>query len=322
MVPLLILGIACEHAFGANRMLGIYLTAGVAGGIVSAAIEPAPTIGASGAIFGLMGCLVAMLRRHARQVQVRDGRIATAVGLWALWQMALGFTEPLIANFAHIGGFIAGCLLGAVVPPWRLLRAITAIAIVVLVDGIDDRVDAAVLDGPRPRTAVIDTTAVLAPDDVKQLERLAASVRQASGADLMIVAIATTSGQQHRGFATDLYNRSERRPSPVLPRFSGRPRSIRRQGRKTTGSTRARKRMTPGRRGGFPRKHGRPTTACCHMPLAAAGRSVESACRGISSVAISAIVPDDAWPAGSTWFGLLSWRTTRTCRVVRSRKSN
>lgn len=124
MVALFIVGIACEHAFGGLAMLGIYLAAGVAGGLASAAIEPLPTVGASGAIFGLMGCLIAMLVRRRRLVHVRDGRIAFVVAIWAVWQLAMGFTSPMVANFAHLGGFVAGGILGWVIMP-RLLAQIT-----------------------------------------------------------------------------------------------------------------------------------------------------------------------------------------------------
>jgi membrane associated rhomboid family serine protease len=63
-----------------------------------------------------MGCLVAVLLRIRHVVQVRDGRIGAVVFLWACYQLILGFTDPLIANFAHLGGFVAGFLLGLVVP--------------------------------------------------------------------------------------------------------------------------------------------------------------------------------------------------------------
>lgn len=126
MAALFILGIACEHAFGSPTMIGLYGAAGLAGGVATAAVNPLPTVGASGAVFGLMGCLVAVLLRLRRTVQVRDGRIGAVVGLWAMWQLVLGFTDPLIANFAHLGGFVAGFLLGLVVPPRPFLRASAA----------------------------------------------------------------------------------------------------------------------------------------------------------------------------------------------------
>ena len=117
MMALYILGIAVEHAFGPGRMAAIYVAAGVVGGLATGAVNPLPTVGASGAVFGLMGCLVAVLLRIRHSVQVRDGRIGVIVFLWACYQLLLGFTDPLIANFAHLGGFAAGFLLGLVVPP-------------------------------------------------------------------------------------------------------------------------------------------------------------------------------------------------------------
>ena len=116
MVALYILGIAVEHVFGSGRMAAIYLAAGLVGGLSSCAVSPLPTVGASGAIFGLMGCLVAVLLRIRHVVQVRDGRIGAVVLLWACYQLILGFTDPSIANFAHLGGFVAGFVLGLVVP--------------------------------------------------------------------------------------------------------------------------------------------------------------------------------------------------------------
>lgn len=117
MVPLFILGVACEHAFGGAKASAIYLAAGLAGGVATAVIDPRPTVGASGAVFGLMGCLVAVLQRLRAKVRMRDARIAFVVGLWALWQIGQGFASPLVANFAHVGGFVAGGLLGLVIPP-------------------------------------------------------------------------------------------------------------------------------------------------------------------------------------------------------------
>lgn len=122
MIALFILGIACEHAFGSATMLGIYLASGIAGGLATALIEPSPTVGASGAIFGLMGCLVAMLTRRRRLVHVRDGRIALVVGIWAAWQLIIGFMSPMVANFAHLGGLVAGAVFGAVLVPRLLAR--------------------------------------------------------------------------------------------------------------------------------------------------------------------------------------------------------
>jgi membrane associated rhomboid family serine protease len=53
--------------------------------------------------------------------------------VWALWQIAQGFTSSWIANYAHVGGFVAGGLLGLIVPP-RLPPAAEMVP-----DGVQDR---------------------------------------------------------------------------------------------------------------------------------------------------------------------------------------
>ena len=66
------------------------------------------TVGASGAIFGLMGCLDAMLTRYRKLVHVRDGRIGLVVGIWAVWQLIFGFMSPMVASFANSAGSLRG----------------------------------------------------------------------------------------------------------------------------------------------------------------------------------------------------------------------
>lgn len=119
---LYILGIASEHAFGGLRSLAIYLASGLAGSLLSVLIEPGPSVGASGAIFGLMGCTAAFLHRHRDQFYLRDGRITVVLLAWALWTLATGWFNPHIANMAHLGGFVAGSALACVVPS-PLLKA-------------------------------------------------------------------------------------------------------------------------------------------------------------------------------------------------------
>ena len=115
-LALFILGMACEHAFGVRRTLGIYLVSGLAGSLLSVAIEPGPTVGASGAIFGILGCVTVFLFRYRHQLHLRDGRIAGVLAVWAIYQFVTGFFVPHIANFAHLGGLIGGAATGFM---WR-----------------------------------------------------------------------------------------------------------------------------------------------------------------------------------------------------------
>lgn len=114
------LGIACEHAFGSLHCLAIYFLAGLGASLLSMFTEPGPTIGASGAIFGLMGCVATFLHINRHKFYVRDARISFVLAIWAAYTLLTGWFDPHIANMAHLGGFLAGALLALVVKPTLL----------------------------------------------------------------------------------------------------------------------------------------------------------------------------------------------------------
>jgi rhomboid protease GluP len=103
-----------ERQIGTWRFLAVYFVAGVFGFAVSLVfLDPThPTLGASGAIFGLMGALIGnemRVGRHALEFLDRDyGR--ALVGL-AVVNLVLGFTFPGINNAAHLGGLVSGLVL-------------------------------------------------------------------------------------------------------------------------------------------------------------------------------------------------------------------
>jgi rhomboid protease GluP len=120
LAVLYILGMACEHAFGKAQFVTLYLASGVAGSLLSVTGDHV-SVGASGAIFGLQGALVTFLARHRHRLEVRDQRVGFVLGFWALYSIALGFLNPFVDNRAHLGGLLAGALLGLVLRP-ALLR--------------------------------------------------------------------------------------------------------------------------------------------------------------------------------------------------------
>src|SRR5689334_3519954 len=71
MLALYVLGVALEHALGRERTLVVFLGSGVAGSLLSVAMQPGPSVGASGAIFGMMGALVVLLHRYKEVVHLR-----------------------------------------------------------------------------------------------------------------------------------------------------------------------------------------------------------------------------------------------------------
>ena len=103
------LGPEAERIYGTARFLAIYLIAGLAGGVASYAFSAYPSVGASGAIFGLIGALSvfyytsrALLGNAARQ---QLGSLITVIMI----NLFIGFSSGgLIDNFAHLGGLAGG----------------------------------------------------------------------------------------------------------------------------------------------------------------------------------------------------------------------
>jgi rhomboid protease GluP len=122
-VALFILGMACEHAFGLARTALLYMGAGALASLLSVTINPGPSVGASGAIFGLMGVMIAFFYRHRDKFHLRDNRIGLVLAVWAGYTILTGLASPFIDNTAHIGGLLAGLALGYLVPPPIVERA-------------------------------------------------------------------------------------------------------------------------------------------------------------------------------------------------------
>lgn len=109
---LYLLGHLVEDAFGKGRFIGIYFISGFLASITSFAFGPPfeVAVGASGAIFGLLGAWVAFNYRR------RTSPMASANLRWALMliglNVILGFSIPGIDWRAHFGGLVAGALVG------------------------------------------------------------------------------------------------------------------------------------------------------------------------------------------------------------------
>ncbi len=101
------LGPVVEELFGASRFFLIFTLSGIFGFLVSNAFGIRFTIGASGAVFGLLGAVV-FYGRH------RGGAFGTHIYRqtiqWVVILFLLGFMMDVVNNFAHAGGFIAGYL--------------------------------------------------------------------------------------------------------------------------------------------------------------------------------------------------------------------
>ncbi len=102
------LGAQSEEAFGTGRFLTIYLVSSITGFYASFLMSPSLSIGASAAICGLIGAMIAY--------GLRDG---TAYGAamrsfyarWAIYILVFSFL-PSVDIYAHIGGFVGGFAVG------------------------------------------------------------------------------------------------------------------------------------------------------------------------------------------------------------------
>ena len=108
MMSLYMFGRYVERIFGTGRFLLIYFLSGLTGSLMAFALHPNPSLGASGAIFGLFGALLAFGRYDRKTFAMTIG--ASIYGLLAI-NIVFGFIMPRVGYWAHIGGLIGGFLL-------------------------------------------------------------------------------------------------------------------------------------------------------------------------------------------------------------------
>lgn len=117
LIALVQLGRLYELMFGTKRFLLIYFATGLAASLTSMLHNEGASVGASGAIFGLMGAFIFSVRRSPRWRHERAARgIVQQVVFWTLANIAIGFQFPQIDNAAHLGGLVAGVILGMLLP--------------------------------------------------------------------------------------------------------------------------------------------------------------------------------------------------------------
>ncbi|KZV51801.1 inactive rhomboid protein 1-like [Dorcoceras hygrometricum] len=113
MLSLLIIGIRLEQEFGFVRIGLLYLISGLGGSLLSALfIQTNISVGASGALFGLLGGMLSELITNWSIYANKVAALLTLVIIIAI-NLAVGIL-PHVDNFAHIGGFLSGFLLGFV----------------------------------------------------------------------------------------------------------------------------------------------------------------------------------------------------------------
>lgn len=110
MFALWVLGPQLEMAIGRLRFLALYFISAFAGSALVLWASPeytfGGTLGASGAIFGLMGALAI--------VALKVGGDVRGLATWVALNFAITFIVPNISWQGHLGGFLAGTTVGAI----------------------------------------------------------------------------------------------------------------------------------------------------------------------------------------------------------------
>ncbi len=124
MYFLYLVGPIVEQLYGSARFLLLYALTAAAGSAASFLLGgPYPSVGASGAIFGLCGVLLAVSAVHRPVLDRRGRALMSQIGGLVVLNLIIGFgfdaLGARIDNLAHLGGLAAGLWLGMVLPPVR-----------------------------------------------------------------------------------------------------------------------------------------------------------------------------------------------------------
>ena len=109
-------GRLAERLFGNGAFAAIYLFAGAAGGCASMLWnQEVISAGASGAVFGIYGALLACYARERRTVpQAAFNRLRLSSSVFVTYSLFYGFTHAGLDNAAHLGGLAGGLAMGLV----------------------------------------------------------------------------------------------------------------------------------------------------------------------------------------------------------------
>jgi rhomboid protease GluP len=131
------LGELAEGLYGHVTFALVYLVAGVGASVTSLAWhQDVPSVGASGAIFGIAGALIASLKLGAFSLPSAHVKaMLSSVVTFAVYNIAFGAVIPFVDNAAHIGGLVTGLLLGALIAvvapaPFHYFRRFFILALV------------------------------------------------------------------------------------------------------------------------------------------------------------------------------------------------
>ncbi len=122
MYFLYLVGPLVEQLYGSARFVLLYVLTAATASVASYLIGgPDPSVGASGALFGLCGVLLVGRALHRPVLQGQQRAILSQIGALVVINLVLGFGLNVfgggIDNAAHVGGLLGGLWLGLLIPP-------------------------------------------------------------------------------------------------------------------------------------------------------------------------------------------------------------
>jgi rhomboid protease GluP len=107
------LGSLFEAMFGSGRFAFVYFVSGAVASIASSLTIRGASVGASGAILGVLGAFIFSIRRSPQwRHEPWTRSLISQLLFWAALNVALGFQVERIDNVAHIAGLTTGLILG------------------------------------------------------------------------------------------------------------------------------------------------------------------------------------------------------------------
>jgi rhomboid protease GluP len=116
MYALFVLGPSLERAYGHWRYLTLYLLGAFAGNTLSFLFSPSNSLGASTAIFGLVGAEVVFIYLNRKMFGTRAKGMLINLGVIILVNLTLGL-NPGIDNWGHLGGLLGGTIFAWIAGP-------------------------------------------------------------------------------------------------------------------------------------------------------------------------------------------------------------
>jgi rhomboid protease GluP len=112
----ILMGNAVERNLGHVRYLALYLLSGIGGNVISVLYDRAQgvniySVGASGAVFGVMGTLFVLIIRGRKKLRSGSSLLPRAA-FAVFYAVYSGFRNPYTDNAAHLGGLAFGVVLG------------------------------------------------------------------------------------------------------------------------------------------------------------------------------------------------------------------